>query len=71
MKLVSDVVQGVRTIKCYGWEDHFVNKINAHRGEQLCNIANVNLISCTGLAIFQNVGLIAVSLIFVSQWYDK
>ena len=31
LKLVNDMVVGVRTLKCYGWEDHFLNKITTVR----------------------------------------
>ena len=31
MKHVVDLVTGVRTIKAYGWEDHYVRKISAQR----------------------------------------
>ena len=27
LKLVSDVVVGIRTIKCYGWENHYLKKL--------------------------------------------
>ena len=33
MKLVSDVVQGVRTIKCYGWEKHYIDRIKEVRNK--------------------------------------
>jgi ABC-type multidrug transport system fused ATPase/permease subunit len=35
MKLVSDMVVGARTIKSYGWENHFLNKIKKERDEQV------------------------------------
>jgi len=25
LKLVNDMVVGSRTIKCYGWENHYIN----------------------------------------------
>ena len=31
LKLVNDMVVGVRTLKCYGWENHFLDKITAVR----------------------------------------
>lgn len=27
LALVNDMVSGARTIKCYGWEEHYINKI--------------------------------------------
>ena len=31
LKLVNDLVVGCRTIKCYGWENHYIERINALR----------------------------------------
>lgn len=31
LKLVNDLVVGCRTIKCYGWEKHYIEKIAALR----------------------------------------
>ena len=31
LKLVNDLVVGSRTIKCYGWENHYISKINSIR----------------------------------------
>ena len=28
LKLVNDLVIGCRTIKCYGWENHYIQRIN-------------------------------------------
>jgi hypothetical protein len=27
LKLIGDMVVGCRTIKCYGWEKHYIKKI--------------------------------------------
>jgi hypothetical protein len=68
MKLVNDMVQGIRTIKCYGWEEHYVRKINEIRDKQLGTLVKINILNTLGLSIFQNMGLIAVLLIFIPQW---
>ena len=31
VKLINDMVNGARTIKCYGWENHFLAKLVAAR----------------------------------------
>lgn len=31
LKLVNDIVVGIRTIKCYGWENHYLEKIKQVR----------------------------------------
>lgn len=33
MKLVNDMVTGIRTIKCYGWEQHYIDKLNEVRDQ--------------------------------------
>lgn len=64
MKLVGDMVAGIRTIKTYGWEEHYLAKIKEQRGKQLRLIYKINIISSLGLSVFQNFGLIAVFFIF-------
>jgi ABC-type multidrug transport system fused ATPase/permease subunit len=34
LKLINDMVVGVRTLKSYGWENHYLNKITAVRKKQ-------------------------------------
>ena len=34
-KLVNDMVVGARTLKSYGWENHYIDKIEAVRKDQL------------------------------------
>lgn len=34
LKLVNDMVVGCRTIKCYGWERYYIDKINQCRKRQ-------------------------------------
>jgi ABC-type multidrug transport system fused ATPase/permease subunit len=44
LNLVNDLVVGARTIKCYGWENHYVEKINKIREEQVKVVINVNIV---------------------------
>jgi hypothetical protein len=34
LKLINDMVVGVRTLKSYGWENHYLKKITAVRKKQ-------------------------------------
>jgi ATP-binding cassette subfamily C (CFTR/MRP) protein 1 len=68
MRLVNDMVTGIRTIKCYGWEQHYINKINEFRDKQLKILVKINIINTLGVSVFQNMGLIAVLLIFIPKW---
>lgn len=31
MKLVNDLINGIRTIKCYAWENHYLKSIRRIR----------------------------------------
>jgi len=33
LKLITDMVTGVRTIKCYAWENHYLEKITSARNK--------------------------------------
>lgn len=33
LKLVTDMINGAHTIKCYGWEQHYINNIKKLRGK--------------------------------------
>jgi len=68
MKLVNDMVQGIRTIKCYGWETHYLKKINEVRDVQLNALLKINFLNTLGLSVYQNFGSLAVLLIFIPQW---
>lgn len=68
MKLVNDLVTGIRTIKCYAWENHYLKKLKETRALQLSKIYAFNLIGSLGYTFFQNMGLIAVLCVFLPKW---
>jgi ABC-type multidrug transport system fused ATPase/permease subunit len=70
MKLVNDMVAGIRTIKSYAWESHYLKKIMQARSKQLKYVFILNTIGSLGFTVFQNFGLIAAILIFVPMWYQ-
>lgn len=65
---VTDMVTGIRTIKCYGWENHYIKKIKQVRDEQVTALYKFNNIATFGWTFFQNVGLIVILIIFLSEW---
>lgn len=67
-KLVNDMVVGARTIKSYGWENHYIQKTTKTRQDQAGYVFWQLLIGMLGFSIFQNGGLIACILIFVPKW---
>jgi ABC-type bacteriocin/lantibiotic exporter with double-glycine peptidase domain len=70
MKLVNDLVAGIRTIKSYAWEGYYLKKIVEARAKQLKYVFRLNIIGTMGFTVFQNFGLIAAVLIFVPMWYQ-
>jgi hypothetical protein len=70
LKLVGDLVGGARTIKCYGWEEKYVDKIKVIRDKQTCNLMKFNMLAHLGSAIYQNMGLICILLIFLHKWFS-
>ena len=68
MKLVNDMIVGIRTIKSYAWENHYLAKILDIRNKQAKLNLRYNMIASLGYSLFQNFGLIAVIVIFVTKW---
>jgi len=68
LKLVNDLVVGSRVIKCYGWEHHYVKKVNETRKKQMKFVMKLNIIQSLSNSIFQNMGLIVVLIILLSEW---
>ena len=69
LKYVNDLVVGCRTIKCYGWENHYVQRIHDVRQVQMRQVMKFNIVQSFGTSFFQNMGLVAVLAILIPQWY--
>lgn len=69
MKLVNDMITGIRTIKAYAWENHYCEKVINQRNAQVKYVFWLNLIGSLGFSLFQNVGLIGILAIFLPKWY--
>ena len=52
LKLVNDMVVGVRTLKSYGWENHYLDKINAVRKKQQVYLFIINMMQTVGFNLF-------------------
>ena len=52
LKLINDLVVGSRTIKCYGWENHYIDKIGKHRRKQMGHVLKLNAVQAFGSAFF-------------------
>ena len=62
------MVVGARTIKSYGWEQHYLAKIFKARKGQRYYVFLQQLIGTLGMSVFQNGGLIALMYIFITKW---
>ena len=65
---MNDLVVGCRTIKCYGWEKHYIDRIKELRDEQMYLVYKLNIIASFGTSFFQNTGIIAVLIILCIEW---
>jgi ABC-type multidrug transport system fused ATPase/permease subunit len=68
MKLINDLVTGIRTIKSYAWENHYVQKIKEIRAKQHANLVKMQLVGSIGYGVFQNFGFLVIILIFIPMW---
>ena len=68
LKLVNDMVVGVRTLKSYGWENHYLQKITSVRKRQQCFLFIINSLATIGFNLFQNLAVLSTFFIFYYQW---
>jgi ATP-binding cassette subfamily C (CFTR/MRP) protein 4 len=68
LKSVSDMVVGSRTIKCYGWEHHYIDRIRNIRVAQMSRSIRMIVTQSLGVSFFPNFGLIAVLIILLIEW---
>jgi hypothetical protein len=59
---------GGRTIKSYGWENHYIAKIKAARAGQLKILEKIIFIRLLGTSFFQNGGLLVAIAVLIPQW---
>ena len=68
LKYINDMVVGCRTIKCYGWENHYIQNIKHLRQLQDRELIKNNFIQNLGTCFFSNTGLITVLVLFIIDW---
>jgi ABC-type multidrug transport system fused ATPase/permease subunit len=66
--LANDLIVGCRTIKCYGWENYYIEGIRDARNHQYSNVYWINVVFSLGPSIFRNFGLIAIMIIVLIEW---
>ena len=52
MKLINDMVTGIRTIKSYAWENHYLRKVREQRAVQVAHVFWLNLVGSLGFSLF-------------------
>lgn len=62
------MIVGARTIKCYGWENHYLRKVREARASQVFYVFWQSMIGSLGISVFQNGGLLAIVAIFIPKW---
>lgn len=63
------MVSGIRTIKSYGWENHYQQKINEARTKQARFVWLVNFVSSLGLIVFNNFGFYVYLMIALCTYW--
>jgi ATP-binding cassette subfamily C (CFTR/MRP) protein 4 len=68
IKLVSDAINGIRTIKAYAWEIPYRNIIMKWRRSQLGMLIRNHIINAIGAGVFMNSGFVIAVVIFTYHW---
>lgn len=66
--MVNDLVLGCRTIKCYGWEVYYEDKVRKIRKTHCMYTRFLMSLQTLGSAFFQNTGLLVVLFILLPDW---
>lgn len=70
MKLINDLVSGIRTIKSYAWENHYLAKIREIRAKQHSTVLKYNVVASIGYAVLSNAGFVVIIVIFIPMWFQ-
>ncbi|CAI2362604.1 unnamed protein product [Moneuplotes crassus] len=68
IKVISDIVTGIRTIKCYAWEIPFEKLVSKWRRSQLAMLIRSHTVNAIGSGIFMNGGYVIAFAIFSYHW---
>ena len=52
LKQVTDMVVGIRTLKSYGWENHYLKKVTIVRKRQQIYLFMINALATVGFNLF-------------------
>ena len=68
IKFISDIVNGIKTIKAFWWEEIFKTKVDEVRNNQLSNIFKSRVLYSIASMLIMNGGFIATIVLFGYQW---
>ena len=69
VKLVSDMINGIRTIKSYGWENHYLAKIAQVREKQADYVWKYNLFQSLAVTFYNNFGFYAYLAVILVTYF--
>lgn len=68
IKLIKDIVLGIKTIKCYVWGEKYEEKIQNIKKKQSNEIIKYNSVAYLAYGLIQNMGIITFFLIYFISW---
>ncbi|CAI2363367.1 unnamed protein product [Moneuplotes crassus] len=68
LKVIADIINGIRTIKCYAWEVPFKNLVYKWRKSQLSMLIKNHIINAIGSGVFLSGGFAIALVIFSYHW---
>ena len=69
VKMINDIVVGVRTIKCDGWEDHYLDRLRKVRQRQVPIIFKLLLTQNFGITLYIVSATMSIFLIMLNKWF--
>ena len=68
VKIMTDCINGIRTIKSYGWEYPYRNLVQKARNNQLKYLYKNHLVNAIGSGLFMNGGFVIAFVIFTYHY---
>jgi hypothetical protein len=65
------MINGARTIKCYGWEQHYIDNIAQLRRKQVPYIIKFQFVQFMGISVYQNGGFFVIILIMLGMYHTE
>ena len=69
LKLITDIVSGIRAVKCYGWEEKLRKRADLIRNREMGNYSLLNFLRFTSYCFLRYSGYFASALVFFLKSY--